>query len=196
MSVVGGVGVARRAGGDEGAGGSDGRLRRRLFDFRRVARNALYGVDPLSLAGASASETNFFDSRPFRDSFINRRNVHRVLLGPDVRLGRLVAFRDDLGVGRDRNRRVRGVRAASAAIFDDFVPNDGLVRRLGRAATLRIDTADFLAYAPLGRDRVHRRLRILRNETGALGAFDLASFRLGREHFALFLPLLGDLKPE
>ena len=195
MSVVGGVGASRRASRDAGAGGGDGRLRRRLFDFRRVTRNAIYGFDALSFASEAASEAGFRDSRPFGDSSVDRRNVHRVLLGADVRLGGLVAFRDDLGLGGDRNRRVRGVRAPRATLFDDTLFNDGVVRRFGRAATLRIDTADFLAPAPLGRDRVHRRLRLLRDETGALGALDLAPFRFGREHFALFLPLLGDIKP-
>lgn len=193
MSVVGGVGAARRASGDAGARRGDGRLRRRLFDFRRVACNAIYGVDALSFASEAASETGFRDSRPFGDSFVDRRNVHRILSWADVRLGRLVAFRNDLVVGGDRNRRVRGVRTARATFFDDFIFNDGMVRRAGRAATLRVDSDDFLAFAPLGRDRVHRRMRILRDETGALGAFDLASFRFGREHFALFFALLGDI---
>lgn len=195
MSGVGGVGALGRASGDAGSGRGDGWLRRRLFDFWRDACNAIYGVDALSFASETASETGFRDSRPFGDSFADRRNVHRILFGADVRLGRLVAFRDDLGVGGDRNRRVRGVRAPRATLFDNTLFDDGVVRRLGRAPALRIDTADFLAFAPLGRDRVHRRLRLLRDETGALGALDLASFRFGRKYFALFLALLGDLKP-
>jgi len=193
--VVGGVGVARRSGRDSGSGGRDRRIRRRVFNFRRVARNAIYGVDALSFASEAASEAGFRDSRPFGDSLVDRRNVHGILSRPNVRLGRLVAFRDDLGLGGDRNRRVRGVRAPRATLFDDTLFNDGMVRRLGRATTLRIDTVDFLASAPLGRDRVHRRLRIFRDETGALGALDLASFRLGRKYSALFFALLGDIKP-
>ena len=194
MSVVGGAGALGRAGGDASPRRRDRRVRRRLFDFRRVARNAIYGVDALSFASEAASETGFRDSRPFGDSFANRRDVHRILLGADVRLGGLVAFRNDLGVGGDRNRRVRGIRTARAAVFDDTLFDDGMVRRFGRAATLRVDTAGFVAFAPLGRDRVHRRLRVLRDETSALGAFDLASFRLGGKRFALFFALLGDLK--
>ena len=194
MFVVGGAGALGRAGRDAGSGGRDRRLRRRIFDFRRVAGNAIYGVDALSFASEAASEAGFRDSRSFGDSFADRRDVHRVLFGAVVRLGRLVAFRNDLGVGGDRNYRVRGVRAASAAIFDDTLFDDGVVRRLGRAATLRVDSDDFLAFTPLGGDRVHRRLRILCDETGALGAFDLASFRFSRKHFALLFALLGDLK--
>ncbi len=109
MSVVGGVGALGRASRDSGAGGRDGRLRRRLFDFRRVACNAIYGVDAVSFASETAGEASLFDSRPVGDSPADRRNVHGVLLGPAVRVDRMVAFRNDLVLGGDRNRRLRGV---------------------------------------------------------------------------------------
>lgn len=193
MPVAGGVDAFDRAGGDARAGGCDGGVRRRLLDFRRVARNAISDVDTLSFASDVARKTGFFGSRSLGDLRFDRRNVHGVLPGPALRLDGLVAFRNDLGAGFDRNRRVFGVRAASAAVFDDPLPDDGLVHRVGRAATLRVGAGDFLANAPLGRDRVHRRVRVFPDETRPLGAFDLASFRVGRKHSALFRALLGDL---